>query len=172
MKRTRRCNAALALATLALFGATACGSDDDEEQARSATTVVTETAEADDDLEEAIETVQEELEDATTIDLEEQNDSGISGTATVAPAGTDEIRVTLTISGGDGGVARPAHIHEGSCAELNPTPKYPLENVVGGKSETTVRVAATDLLDGEFAINVHESQDNPGRYVACGDLRR
>jgi hypothetical protein len=172
MRSTRRCQAALALAVLALIGATACGSDDDAEQAQSATTVVTETDEASDDLEEAIETVQEELEDAMTIDLEEQNGSGISGSATIAPSGTDEIRVTLTLSGGEGGVARPAHIHEGSCADLNPTPKYPLENVVGGRSETTVRVAATDLLDGEFAINVHESEDNAGRYVACGDLRR
>lgn len=166
-----RCKAALALAALALIGATACGSEDDAEQAQSATTVVTETDETSDDLEEAIETVQEELEDATTIDLREQNGSGISGSATIAPTGTDEVRVTVTLSGGGGGVARPAHIHEGSCADLNPTPKYPLENVVGGKSETTVRVAATDVLAGEFAINVHESEDNPGRYVACGDLR-
>jgi hypothetical protein len=43
--------------------------------------------------------------------------------------------------------------------------------VVGGRSETTVQVDPTDLLGGEFAINVHESEDNPGRYVACGNVR-
>jgi hypothetical protein len=37
-------------------------------------------------------------------------------------------------------------------------------------SETIVQVALADLLGAEHAINVHESAENIGNYIACGDL--
>ena len=45
-----------------------------------------------------------------------------------------------------------AHIHRGSCENLDPQPEYPLENVVDGKSTTEVNVAVEDLVDKGFAI--------------------
>lgn len=89
------------------------------------------------------------------------------------------------------GVAHPAHIHTGTC----PAPAdvvFPL-NDVGGEtamngspitgdmlgaasaipvdySETSVQAPLADLLGSEHAIVVHESADNIGNYLVCGDL--
>ena len=69
------------------------------------------------------------------------------------------------------GVAQPAHIHEGSCAKLDPKPKYGLSNVTDGKSSTTVPVSLDTLTKGGLAINVHKSAEDLKTYVACGDIR-
>ena len=37
-------------------------------------------------------------------------------------------------------------------------------------SVTTVDVAMADILAGEHAINVHESAENIGNYIACGNV--
>jgi hypothetical protein len=89
------------------------------------------------------------------------------------------------------GHAHPAHIHSGSCAALgdvvaplsdvslnainNATPMA--AEMVGAStaipvlsSITTVDMAFEDIIGGEHAINVHESAENIGNYVACGDV--
>src|SRR5918996_3333137 len=83
--------------------------------------------------------------------------------------------------------AHPAHIHEGTCDELDPNPAFPFSNVSGeflngdtptagdevGASEesltvegstTTVDVSLDDLLASNYAINVHESAENAANY--------
>ena len=81
-------------------------------------------------------------------------------------------------------VAHPAHVHAGTCADLDPNPAYPLTDVapVDGAAEgaatalpveqsaTALDVALDDLLAGAFAINVHESSENVENYIACGDI--
>ena len=37
-------------------------------------------------------------------------------------------------------------------------------------SETIVQAALADLSAGGYAINVHESAENIGNYIACGDI--
>ena len=37
-------------------------------------------------------------------------------------------------------------------------------------SVTTVETSLSDLTGGEYAINVHESMDNIGNYIACGNI--
>ena len=37
-------------------------------------------------------------------------------------------------------------------------------------SETIVEAALADLTTGGFAVNVHESAENIGNYIACGDI--
>ncbi len=37
-------------------------------------------------------------------------------------------------------------------------------------SETIVEATLTDLTAGGYAINVHESAENIGNYIACGDI--
>ena len=138
----------------------ACGGDDEPE---SATTVLTDTGEA-------AETAEDLLEQALTRDLEEQNDSGVSGTVELQAADMEELRVVIELTGSPEGASHPAHIHAGTCADLDPTPAYPLENVVDGRSETSLDAAALEVLTGEFAVNVHESDENADRYVACGDI--
>jgi hypothetical protein len=94
---------------------------------------------------------------------------------------------------GMAGESHPAHIHNGSCANLgdvvaplsnvsaqamnNGTPMAMEGQMMGSanaipvlSSITTVDMALTDILNGEHAINVHESAENIGTYVACGDI--
>jgi hypothetical protein len=91
----------------------------------------------------------------------------------------------------------PAHIHSGTCTELGDV-VYPLTDVgaemaamgmtgtpamgdmgtamASGAaipvemSTTVVQTALADIAMGGYAINVHESAENIGNYIACGNL--
>jgi len=80
----------------------------------------------------------------------------------------------------------PAHIHAGTCDELGDV-VYPLNDVASlvadatpaavagadeaiAQSTTTVDASLDDLLAAEHAINVHESAETIGTYIACGNL--
>lgn len=87
---------------------------------------------------------------------------------------------------GDGGAAaHPAHIHLGTCDALDPNPTFMLSDVAVAptdadagdaaaipvaRSVTTVEAALEDLRTGGYAINVHESVDDIGTYIACGAI--
>ena len=105
---------------------------------------------------------------ARTVRLTEQSNSGITGQATLTDAGSQTM-LQVTLSGTAD--AHPAHIHNGTCANLDPTPLYPLATIQGGMSSTTVPAAIADLTSGQKAINVHRSQSDMQTYVACGDIR-
>jgi len=114
-------------------------------------------------------------EQSVTIALMEQNDSGQSGTATLT---LSEDRTTLTVEiniSSNTDEPQPAHVHAGTCANLDPKPFIPLESVVNGNSITVIPVdaGATGMgtAEGEqFAINVHKSAAEAKIYVACGDI--
>ncbi len=103
------------------------------------------------------------------IRLQEQNGSGESGSATLTPAAGGKTRVVLVLKSPTTD-SQPAHIHRGTCRNLDPDPLFGLINVVHGRSETVVDVPLSTLTSGGYAINVHHSNSNLGRYVACGDL--
>jgi hypothetical protein len=105
---------------------------------------------------------------SVNVRIHAQNKSGESGSAKLTPEGADKTRVEISLKGGPSGTPQPAHIHEGSCAKLDPKPKYGLENVVDGKSTTVVPVGI-DAVRG-MAINVHKSAQDLKTYVACGDI--
>ena len=107
---------------------------------------------------------------SVNVKLGTQNKSGESGTAKLTPMG-DKTKVELSIKGAPKGVSQPAHIHEGSCAKLDPKPKYALQNVVEGKSSTEVPADIKTLTAGKLAINVHKSAEEAKVYVACGDIK-
>jgi len=107
-------------------------------------------------------------DNSVTVQLSEQNGSGESGTATLTAEG-DKTRVVVDIANGMS-APQPAHIHEGSCANLNPQPKYPLQNVVNGKSTSTVSASLDDLKNEAYAVNVHKSESDLKTYVSCGDV--
>jgi len=90
-------------------------------------------------------------------------------------------------------VTHPAHVHKGTCAQLDPNPAYPLDNVgprltdddkmpapedIKGSltanpveySQKEIDVSLDDLLKEAYAINVHESDQNIATYIACGDI--
>jgi hypothetical protein len=102
------------------------------------------------------------------VTLTEQNGSGQNGVAMLTEQ-DGRLMVTIDISGGTE-APQPAHIHRGTCANLDPAPAYPLSNVINGKSETTLEVGMAALQGGQFAINVHKSAAEANVYVACGDI--
>jgi hypothetical protein len=107
--------------------------------------------------------------DTLTIDLGAQNNSGQNGTATLTDMGDGTTRVVVNISGGSD-TAQPAHIHAGSCANLDPKPKWPLTSLVNGTSDTIVPVPLIEIANGTNAINVHKSGAEASVYVSCGDI--
>lgn len=104
-----------------------------------------------------------------TVQLSPQNNSGQSGTATLTDLGDGTTKVVLNLTD-LGATPQPVHIHEGTCATLNPKPMYPLTTMVNGKSETVVKVAMSQLLAQPFAINAHKSAQEVAVYTACGNI--
>lgn len=105
----------------------------------------------------------------------------------------------LFVIGGTGGAAQdatpaggpghthPAHIHLGTCDALDPNPAFPLTDVTVAPnmsgdeadgataipvehSATTVDAMIEDLRTGGYAINIHQSAEDIGTYIACGSL--
>ena len=105
----------------------------------------------------------------TVIQLAEQNGSGQNGTATLTATADGKLMVMVELSNGSS-VAQPAHIHKGTCANLDPKPAYPLTSLTNGVSDTTVDVTMDTLMAGQYAINVHKSAAEASVYVACGDI--
>ena len=98
------------------------------------------------------------------------NDSGVSGTATLTDLGSSRTRVEVVVVP-SGNPDMPAHIHPGSCEDLTPQPRFPLENVREGRSTTEVPASLEELTRGDVAINVHHSNEDMGTYTACGEIR-
>lgn len=84
-----------------------------------------------------------------------------------------------------GGDDHPAHIHVGSCENLDPNPTYMLTNVAAPagpsdatngaaipveRSTTQVEDSLENLRTAGYAIVVHHSVDDIGTYIACGNL--
>lgn len=107
---------------------------------------------------------------AMRINISQLNNSGENGYATLTPVGNNQTRVDINVQHEFPTANQPAHIHEGTCANLNPAPKYPLNNVRSGKSSTTVNVPLSTLTSGSFAINIHKSASDIKTYVGCGDI--
>jgi hypothetical protein len=98
-----------------------------------------------------------------------QNGSGQNGTATLRQSGSNVV-VTVSLSGGSA-TPQPVHIHQGTCANLNPKPRYPLNSLVNGKSTTTLpNMKLSSLETGGYAINAHKSLKQIKTYVSCGDI--
>lgn len=105
-----------------------------------------------------------------TINLGAQNNSGQTGQAFLNDTSSG-LRVKLQLKNEPSGASEPAHIHEGTCAKLNPAPWKPLSNVVNGLSVTTLPgVTLAQLKKSHYAINVHQSAANLKHYVSCGDV--
>jgi hypothetical protein len=109
------------------------------------------------------------MDNEKVIMLAEQNESSESGKVTLTEK-DGKTMVSIMLDNGPA-TPQPAHIHTGAC----PTPgavKYPLTNVVNGKSETTIDETLQDLMTQlPLAINIHKSVAESKTYVACGDIK-
>lgn len=108
--------------------------------------------------------------DSIMVMMGAQNDSGQSGMATVTDLGNGKVNVVLDITGPGSQDPQPAHIHLGTCANLDPSPAFPLSSVVDGKSVTEIEANFADFATTQYAINVHKSAAEASVYVSCGDI--
>ena len=132
--------ATLLAIAIATLALVACGSDDDGETAG----------------------------DDVTVELAEFDGSGQTGTATLTGDGeTTQVVISIDSPIAD---SQPAHIHEGTCDDLTPEPAYGLPNVTDGSSDSTVEVSLDTLTDGDYAINLHMSDEDLATYTSCGDI--
>jgi hypothetical protein len=106
----------------------------------------------------------------TRLQLQELSGSGVTGSVTLTPVGEARTEVEVQVEPA-GHPDMPAHIHPGTCEELVPQPRYPLANVVDGRSSTEVAASLAELLGGDLALNLHASNQEMGVYTACVDLR-
>jgi hypothetical protein len=81
-------------------------------------------------------------------------------------------------------IGRPIHIHAGTCANLETSPRYNLTDLttpdalvdgfpdatVAESSFTVVNVSLDELLEGDYAINAHPSREEMRPFVACGEI--
>lgn len=148
------------LATLS-FSLVACGGDDEG--------VVDQVTEQAGDVTEAVGNAADDLvsDDEVTVSLQAQNNSNITGDAKLETE-DGQTKVTFDLENAAG--PHPAHLHEGTCANLTPAPKYPLTDVTAGKSETTVATTLSELQGTPHAINLHMSAQDLTTYVACADI--
>lgn len=108
------------------------------------------------------------MEGGDEIELEERNQSGISGNAEWSAQG-DSVEFTLSMDGLEQGQQYPAHVHQGDCASgggvavgLNPV------SATDGGGESTATVARTSFSAGQnYFVQVHLPDGTP---AACGDL--
>lgn len=105
------------------------------------------------------------LERVVKIDLEEMNDSGQTGTATLTSRGD----TTTLVVDATGGISELNHIHLGQCGDTLGGVDIGLNNTNSEPVTTVVKVSMKSLLDGNHAINLHE-KGNPGNYTSCGNI--
>ena len=104
-----------------------------------------------------------------TVELATLNDSGVTGSAVLTDLGDGRTRVEVDVDPA-GHPDMPAHIHPGTCVNLVPQPRYPLQNVIDGVSTTELEVTLEELFAGDLALNLHFSPEDFGTYTACADL--
>jgi hypothetical protein len=103
------------------------------------------------------------------LDLVEQNASGQTGTVTLTSQG-DRTQIVVESISPFGRDPQPTHVHKGTCAHLNPQPAYALPSLVDGIGGDTIDIPLSDLLDGEYAVNIHRSESQLDEYTACADI--
>jgi hypothetical protein len=128
---------------IALLALGACGGGDDEEGAASG-------------------------DSAVRLELDEQNGSGQSGTATLTAVGDDRTRIVMKLSNPPS-VPQPAHVHPGPCDDLG-DPVAGLTNVVRGRSVTTVPLSFAELRRGDLVVHAHKSEKEFSISVACAPI--
>lgn len=109
------------------------------------------------------------LDNVITVRLDAQSNSGQTGTAMLQPLG-DKTKVVIELSNVPAGVAQPAHIHRGSCDNLDKAPKWSLKAVTNGRSVTVVPASLDTILKDRTAINIHKSAIETQIYVSCGNI--
>ena len=100
------------------------------------------------------------------LELQTQNDSGVTGTVTLTSVGEARTLVEVAVVP-NGHPDMPIHVHPGTCADPVPQPMFPLENVLDGVSRTEIPISLTALRAEEVSVNLHHSNAEMQTSVAC-----
>jgi plastocyanin len=106
-----------------------------------------------------------------TLGLNEENDSGQSGVATLTTQGS-QMQAVLHLSSGNL-ESELVHIHSGQCGDSLGGVVHPLTSFTDGAgvSVTTINALLSSVQTGDFAINSHQAGD-PAVYTSCGNIPR
>jgi plastocyanin len=109
--------------------------------------------------------------EAVTLALNEENDSGQSGVATLTAQGS-QMQAVLHLSSGNL-ESELVHIHSGQCGDSLGDVVHPLTSFTDGAgvSVTTINALLGSVQTGDFAINSHQAGD-PAVYTSCGNIAR
>jgi CHRD domain len=99
------------------------------------------------------------------------SESGASGNVDFIDYGLGHTLIVINMTGLASGHIYPTHIHSGSCAS-NGDVVIPLENVGGdsGLSITLTTVPYTEIVNGDYYLNVHQSPENLSSIISCGEI--
>jgi len=103
------------------------------------------------------------------VKLKQVDGSGVSGTATLTHMAGDRTRVVIVLDKREPG-RLPAHLHVGPCKVNSNNLKAGLNDVVKGRSVTTLDLPTwSEIRRATLSVHVHV----PSFYViACGDVPR
>jgi hypothetical protein len=102
-----------------------------------------------------------------TIMLEEQNNSGKSGTAELQPgAASTDITIELQPPQGDN---EPIHIHTGTCDSPGAEIVHDIGFTTAGLGQGQAFVNLPELTTGEFILDIHSAR-NPDEVIMCGAI--
>jgi hypothetical protein len=107
--------------------------------------------------------------------LAPQNNSGISGTASVQSRAAGS-RVTVHIMGAANGSAHPWHVHRGTCGNdqgiVGGASEYqPLQVGSNGTAHAEEDIPVALSEDATYFVNIHKSATELSTIVACGALK-
>jgi hypothetical protein len=107
--------------------------------------------------------------DVVVVKLKPVDHSGVSGTATLTRLAGDRTRVVIVLAKREPGKL-PAHLHFGPCKILTSNIKAGLNDVVKGRSVTTLDLPTwTEIRHTTISVHVHVPSFV---VIACGDLPR
>jgi hypothetical protein len=99
------------------------------------------------------------------VDLDEVDDSNVSGKATATHSPTDVTVAIVLDEGGNTETSYPAHVHTGTCKDGGPV-AVELSPVTNLQSSKTIPLSSLPANQNAF-IQVHDAS---GKAIACGDL--
>jgi hypothetical protein len=101
--------------------------------------------------------------------VQSMDNAGITGAIRLTEIGAGKLSIETRVTGAGAG-PQPIHIHDGTCDDMNPEPKIPLTDVVGGASSTEIDQTLQNLLATPHVIYLHRSPEELPVFVACANI--
>jgi hypothetical protein len=142
-----------------------------ETATETATAAATETATAIATTEDGTGGAQAAPGAVASLPLTDYSDLGVTGTVSLLALDDGTTRVTISLEGDAVTGGHIAHLHPGTCNNLQDAGTIYLATVgPDGVSETTVELSLSELLNNGWSVNVHLSEAEYDTWLVCGYL--